>query len=195
MGDGGTGAVPPMSDEPERGTGHGCGVPLSVVVHEALEAALAPGDAADLAAPIEPAAAGSATMDRVRLSPRLPRADALRLASAARDAGLPLGAYVSARCDGIAAAGGARYAGHLVAATAACAELATLSRNLRHLGQLLREGSSRAAQESRAMLGTLDADVRRHLAVASVTLAALQPARPREAAQGSATRLPSGSLP
>jgi hypothetical protein len=44
-------------------------------------------------------------------------------------------------------------------------EVSALNRNVRHLTELLSRGSVRAAQEYRAMLDTLGADVRRHLAL------------------------------
>ena len=58
-----------------------------------------------------------------------------------------------------------------------CAEISTLSRNIRHLTALLRDGEFRPAQEYRPMLDTLDADVRRHLALASQALSDLRPRR------------------
>jgi hypothetical protein len=161
------------------------GVSPSDVVRDALGAALRSDGPAQLGgqsgeqtdgqeAPLAEAVARQA---RVRVSLRLTSVEARRLRDAAYRSGLPLGVYIAGLAAGIPAVAGTRHADHLAAATATCAELATLSRNLRHLDQLLREGSLRAAQEYRAMLGTLDADVRRHLAVASDALAALRPTR------------------
>ena len=71
--------------------------------------------------------------------------------------------------------GGSGRADHLAALVASSAEVATLSRNIRHLSALLRQGSSRAAHEYREMLDTLNADIRRHLTLASAVLADLRP--------------------
>ncbi len=205
MGDGRIGAVAPMSDKPARGAGraggagapreritvdlrglkpallalaHARGVALSAIVHEALAGALASGGTSGTARPGSATPRGVDAGGRVRIGLRLSRPQARRLAAAAREAGLPLGTYVAGLSDGIHAVGGGRYADQLAAATATCAELATLSRNLRHLGELLRGSAVRAALEYRAMLDALDADVRRHLGVASAALEALHPRRP-----------------
>jgi hypothetical protein len=51
-----------------------------------------------------------------------------------------------------------------------------LSRNIRHLADLLRRSESRAAQEYRAMLDTLASDVHSHLHLAGNVLTQMQPA-------------------
>jgi hypothetical protein len=65
---------------------------------------------------------------------------------------------------------------HLAALISSSAELSTLSRNIRHLADLLRRSESRAAQEYRAMLDTLASDVDRHLNFAGDVLTQMQPA-------------------
>lgn len=113
---------------------------------------------------------------RTRLTLRMHEADAQATLQAARAAGLSPGTYVAGlvaqapvlvRHDGPAA--------HAAALTSSCAELATLSRNLHHLTNLLRQGSSRAAQEYSETLDNLAADVRAHLVVASAVVAELSP--------------------
>ena len=69
------------------------------------------------------------------------------------------------------------HADHIAALIASSGELSTLSRDIRLLARLLREGNVRAALEYRDKLGTLDGDVRRHLTLASGVLADLRPRR------------------
>ena len=141
-------------------------------------------DALDLAeSPIgEQSANGTVVLaeDRVRLSLRMTRRDALATMTAARAAGLSLGAYVAGLVAGVPVltSGGAR-SDHLAALIASSAELSTLSRNLHHLTRLLRQGSVRAAQEYREMLDAVAGDVRDHLTLASATLADLRPRHSR----------------
>jgi hypothetical protein len=54
-------------------------------------------------------------------------------------------------------------------------ELSTLSRNIRHLADLLRRSESRAAQEYRAILDALANDVNRHLKLAGDVVTRMQP--------------------
>ncbi len=114
--------------------------------------------------------------DRVRLSLRMTRREALATITAARAAGLSPGAYVAGLVAGVPVlmTGGTR-SDHLAALIASSAELSTLSRNLHHLTTLLRQGSIRAAQEYREMLDTVADDVRDHLTLASTALADLRP--------------------
>jgi hypothetical protein len=151
------------------------GVPPSQFVRDVLAVALGQANAAE-------AKAGDTTRtepgSRVRVSLRLRRDDAQRLHAAAASAGLPLGAYVSGLAAGVAVLqSGTGPKDHLAAVTASCAELATLGRSLRHLSELLRQGSVRAAQEYRELLDTVAGDVQRHLEVASAALVDLQPSR------------------
>ena len=119
---------------------------------------------------------------RVRLSLRMTRIEALAILSAARQAGLAPGAYVTGLVAGVPVLiGGASRAGHIAELTASSAELSTLIRNIHHLTSLLRQGQVRPAQEYRAMLDTLADDVRLHLKLASSVLTDLQPRRSHRA--------------
>lgn len=144
----------------------------SALVREALVAALGQG------AGTEPprGAVPHSGADTVRLSLRLPRRAHDALLSAAQTSGLSVGDFVAGLlAQAPALTDGAGATARLAALTASCAELATLSRNLHHLTTLLRQGSGRAAQEYRAMLDEIGADVRTHLALASSVAAELQP--------------------
>lgn len=118
--------------------------------------------------------------DRVRLSLRMSRSDALAAITAARAAGLSPGAHVAGLIAGVPVlTSGATRAEHLAALIASSAELSTLCRNLHRLMSLLRQGFVRAAQEYRDMLDTVADDVRQHLTLASAVLADLRPRRGR----------------
>ena len=125
--------------------------------------------------PVPPAPAAPAS-GRARLNLRMSAADAAAVIRAAHAAGLSPGAYMAGLVNGVPIlSGGAERAEHLAALTQSNAELASLSRNIRHLSSLLREGSVRAAQEYRGMLDTLADDVRRHVTLASAVLGELRP--------------------
>lgn len=150
------------------------GVSPSDVVREALSESLG-----QVPSPIsdedQNSEAGSKNQ-RVRLSLRMSRQDALATLAAARAARLPPGAYVAGLVANVPILrNGGERADHLSALTASSAELAALSRNLRYLTNLLRQGSSRVAQEYRAMLDEVAHDVHGHLKLASSALAELQP--------------------
>jgi len=116
--------------------------------------------------------------DRVRMSLRMSKPNALAITQAARVAGLPLGAYVAGLVGGVPVlTRGAERGDHIATLVASSAELASLSRNLHHLTSLLSQGSVRAAQEYREMLDSVAQDVRDHLALASDVLADLRPRR------------------
>ena len=128
-------------------------------------------------APAQPSAAAS-TADRVRLSLRMSRTEVQATMTAARAAGMPVGAYVAGLVAGVPVlSNAAGRDAHIAALTASNAELSTLSRNLHDLTSLLRRGSVRAAQEYREMLDTVAQDVRGHLTLASAVLADLRPHR------------------
>jgi len=121
--------------------------------------------------------------DRVRLSLRMTRRDALATIAAARAAGLSPGAYVAGLVAGVPLlTTGAARSDHLAALIASSAELSTLSRDLHRLTSLLRQGSVRAAQEYREKLDTVADVVHEHLALASAVLADLRPRRGHAAA-------------
>ena len=114
--------------------------------------------------------------DRVRLCLRMSREQASATLERARRAGLNPGDYVGNLVAGVPVLlGGANRTDYLATLVASSAELSTLSRNIRHLTSLLREGNVRAAQEYREMLDTLAGDVRGHLTLAARLLADLRP--------------------
>lgn len=117
-----------------------------------------------------------ASQPQVKLSVRILRPAAERLDRKARAAGLSRGAYLTGLIDGAPAVVAAtdRRAG-FAALSASAAELALLSRDINHLTHLLRRGEVRAAQEYRARLDSLDADVRQHLDRSAAVLAELAP--------------------
>ncbi len=117
---------------------------------------------------------------QIKLSVRILRPVAERLDRRARAAGLSRGAYLTGLINGAPAVVAAtdRRAGFIALSTSA-AELALLSRDIHHLTQLLRRGEVRAAQEYRARLDSLDADVRQHLDRSAAALAELAPPRAR----------------
>lgn len=126
--------------------------------------------------------------DRVRLTMRMSREEAITTLDAARRAGLAPGAFVAGLvADVPALSAGASRLEHIAALIASSGELSTLSRNIRQLTRLLREGNVRAALEYRDMLGSLDGDVHRHLALASSVLAKLRPRRSASVASKPAT--------
>lgn len=115
---------------------------------------------------------------RVRLTLRMPRAEADAVLAAARLAGQPPGDFVADLLAGqpvpMPASDRAETVGALIAS---CAELSTFSRNLSHLVSLLRQGAFRPAEEYRPMLATLGTDVREHLDYFTRAMAELQPRR------------------
>ena len=115
----------------------------------------------------------------VKVSLRLKSAEADRLASGARRAGLSRGAFLAGLLAGVPAlaGGSASRSDCLVALHASCTELSTLSRKLHDLTSLLRQGQGRAALDYRLMLDNLRHEVRSHLSLASSVLAELRPAR------------------
>lgn len=117
-------------------------------------------------------------VSRVRLTLRMPRAEAAAVLDAARLAGQPPGDFVADLLAGqpapMPASDRAETIGALIAA---CAELSTFSRNLSHLVSLLRQGAFRPAEEYRPMLTTLSIDVREHLDHLTRALVELQPRR------------------
>jgi hypothetical protein len=136
------------------------------------------------------------SLTRVRLTLRMPRAEAAAVLAAARLAGQPPGDFVADLLAGqpapVPASDRAEIVGGLIAA---CAELSTFSRNLSHLVSLLRHGVFRPAEEYRPMLATLSEDVREHLDLLTRALVDLQPRRGsgRQQHRGGAAR--SGAQP
>lgn len=148
------------------------GVLPSALIRTLLASALAGGDDD---APQGDTATNRGDM-RVRLSLRMHFDDVGELKRRASQAGLSTGDFVAAlmnKAPALESIEGPR--DQVAALTQSCSELATLSRSLRHLTALLRQGSSRAAQEYRGLLDTLDGDVRSHLAMASGVAAEISP--------------------
>ncbi len=150
-------------------------VSVSVLVRGAVARELGLGDPT-----ASPAADRSADFvlasSTVKLSIRMTRAEAKHLAAGARSAGLSRGAFLAGLVAGVPVlSGGASRTDCLAALIASSAELSTLSRNIRHLTSLLRQGEVQAAREYRAMLDTLGDDIRGHLKLASSVLSDLRP--------------------
>ena len=118
------------------------------------------------------------SLTRVRLTLRMPRAEAAAVLTAARLAGQPPGDFVADLLAGQPASMPASDRAETVGALiAACAELSTFSRNLSHLVSLLRQGAFSPAEEYGPMLATLSNDVREHLDHLTRALVDLQPRR------------------
>ncbi|MEO6745286.1 MAG: hypothetical protein ABIN08_12450 [Caldimonas sp.] len=115
----------------------------------------------------------------VKFTVRLFASEARQFTEGAQRAGLSRGAYLVdlMQADAESLTTAQRMA-LLAAVVASNGNVATLSRNIRHLATLLDQGSVRAAQEYGAMLNGLEADVRRHLALVA-ELASTLP-RPRQ---------------
>jgi hypothetical protein len=146
----------------------------SAVVRKALADTL--GQPAAFGVLRTPYAKRDQSVGRAKLSLRMTRAQAAAGIEAAHRAGMSPGDYVANLVAGVPVlTGGGPRAEHVAALIASCAEMSSLSRNVHHLTSLLREGSSRAAQEYGAMLNTLSNDVREHLRLASAVLAELRP--------------------
>lgn len=117
---------------------------------------------------------GLAISVRTKLSVRLAKPAAYRLDQNARAAGLSRGVYLARLIDGAPTViASSDRAAMCKALNASSTELALLSRDIHHLTQLLRRGSVEAARVYTARHDALDADVRRHLALAATVLAEL----------------------
>lgn len=169
------------------------GVSPSTLVREALAASL--GEPGGLNVQRSGQRALGDPDDRVRLSLRMNRTDALATLAAARQAGLSPGSFVAGLVSGIPILrDGGQHGDHLAALVTSSAELASLSRSIHHLTALLRQGDVRAAQEYRVMLDTLGGDIRGHLVLASGVLADLGPSRhPPRASMRTASAIPGES--
>ncbi|MDQ2735505.1 MAG: hypothetical protein M3Y55_11060 [Pseudomonadota bacterium] len=147
------------------------GVGVSTIVRTAVARELGREAPIDSLEPI----AGLMTAKTVKVAVRMTSDEAVRLAAAAREAGLSRGAYIAGLVGGVAVLAGR--ADHVAALTASCAELAILSRNVHHLTTLLRQATGQAAQRYRDMLDTLVDEVHRHLKIAADALADMRPKR------------------
>jgi len=150
-------------------------VSVSVVVRDAVARALPSSEQFALEASRVPGDMdGPSSM--VRVSLRLTTNEVRRFDAGAKAAGLSRAAFLSGLIEGVnvLSSGGRR--AHLATLISSNAELSTLSRNIRHLADLLRRSESRAAQEYRGMLDTLAGDVNRHLSLAGEVLTQMLPA-------------------
>jgi len=146
---------------------------VSAVVRDAVARELAAAGA-EVAAQLGSPEAHDEAAGWVKLSIRVRRTEADRLAAGARTARLSRGAYLVGLSDGVPVlrtGGRAEYVSSLVAS---CAELSTLSRNTHQLTALLRDGRVQQALVYRDMLDSMVADVRKHLRLAAQVLSALQ---------------------
>jgi hypothetical protein len=166
---------------------------VSVVVRDAVARELEVAGASDAAQSTSPKA-GADAPGWVKLSIRVTRAEAGRLAAGARAAGLSRSAYLVGLSDGVPALRSGGRPEHISALMASCTELSTFSRNTHQLTALLRQGNVQQALVYREMLDRLTADVRSHLRLAARVLSELQPARTAShgsaAANGSTRRAP-----
>jgi hypothetical protein len=110
----------------------------------------------------------------VRLSVRVSPLSAHRLDLHGRAAGLSRGAYLMRLIDAAPPViPSAERAKAFAALNASASELAVFSRDINHLTRLLRASSLNAARSYRALLDTLDGDVRKHLELSSAVIAEL----------------------
>ena len=145
----------------------------SDVLRSVLAAALG-ADRAALASPALRASVRRPGAAHVKLSVRLIRPAADRLDQDTRAAGLSRGAYLARLVQGAPpVAPSAERRAMCAALNSSSEELALMSRDIRHLTSLLRQGSIEAARCYSARHETLDRDVRAHLALAAPVLAAL----------------------
>ena len=111
---------------------------------------------------------------KVKLSVRLLKTASSQLDHNARAAGLSRGVYLTQLVDGAPPVMASTDRAEMFnALNVSSAELALLSRDINHLTQLLRQGSSEAAREYTARHQALDGVVRAHLALAARVLAEL----------------------
>lgn len=148
---------------------------VSVLVRTAVARELGLAVEGDITAPSVAAAASTGT---VKLSVRMKAEEVQRMDEAARSAGLSRGAYLAGLVAQvpILVDGGSHVEG-VAALVRANAELADLSRDMRHLTSLLSRGEGQAAKAYRARFESFDAEVRMHLRLASRVLSDLQPQR------------------
>ncbi len=130
-----------------------------------------------------------------RLNVRLFAREARQFTDGAQRAGLSRGAYLVQlmQADAGSSTAGQRMA-QIAAVVASNGHVSTLSRNIRHLATLLGQGSVRAAHEYRAMLDSLEGDVRRHLALVAQLASTLPRPRRGEELLNSAGARSGGSL-
>lgn len=116
---------------------------------------------------------------RMRLCVRLGAAEAHAFTKGARAAGVSQGAFLAKLIEGAPAlVPESAHREQLAELKATTAEISTLGRNVRHLSELLQQGSVQAAAEYAGMLERLGTEVRRHLQTAATGLKEVQIQRP-----------------
>ena len=152
-------------------------VSVSVVVRDAVARAMPSGlEVAPHEAVGDPAHADD-SHGTLKLSIRFTQAEVRRLDAGADAAGLSRAAFLSGLLEGVTVLSSGGRRDHLAALIASNSELATLSRNIRHLALLLGRSEWRAAQEYRSMLDTMAGDVDRHLRLVGGVLGEMKPSR------------------
>ncbi len=150
-------------------------VSLSAVVRDAVARSLPSNAEADVLEMPGQGVAMCEPSSTVKLSIRLTRDEVERLDAGARTAGISRAAFLSGLIDGVAVLSSGGRRDHLAALLSSSSELSTLSRNIRHLADLLRRSQSSAAKAYRAMLDTLASDIDRHLRLVGDVLSPLRP--------------------
>jgi hypothetical protein len=151
-------------------------VSVSAVVRDAVARALPSNEKAALLEVSRQAVGVDERSSTVRVSIRLTRHELNRFDASAGAAGLSRAAFLSGLIEGVPVLSSGGRRDHLAALISSSSELATLSRNIRHLADLLQRSESRAAQAYRAMLDTMVGDIERHLDLAGGVLTQMQPA-------------------
>jgi hypothetical protein len=127
--------------------------------------------------PIEPLPAAGLHRT-VKLSIRVSVAEWSQLSDGARQTGLSRAAYLAELIAGAPHGDSSGTRSERLAMLAASnAELSTLNRNVRHLADLIGQGSLQAARQYGDMLHTIANDVRHHLESASALMADMRPRR------------------
>jgi hypothetical protein len=156
---------------------------VSVVVRDAVARELEEAGAGEAVRRASPEA-GTDAAGWVKLSVRVTRTEADRLAAGARAAGLSRSAFLVGLSDGVPVLRSGCRPEHIASLMASCAELSTFSRNAHRLATLLGQGNVKQALVYRDMLDRLTADVHKHLRLAARALSELRP--PRTASHGPA---------
>jgi len=130
---------------------------------------------------------------RARLCLRMSAAHVALIVDHAARSGLSAGAYVVGLAAGVPAVAQHGYQDHVLALRASTAEVATLSRNIYRLVELLRHGDLAQARPYREMLDHMAGDVQGHLRAAAGVLADLAPSRGGQVGRGRAALRPRGA--
>jgi len=151
---------------------HSDGISVSALVRGAVAARLGLGSSS---ASTLPDSLQAEDERAVRLSVRLSQPEAECFEANAAAAGVSRGKYLAQLMADVQPLNAAERAALTAAIVASNETVSTLNRNVRHLTELLSRGSVKAALEYRAMLDTLDGDVRRHLSLVGAGLQVVLP--------------------